>query len=143
VPVAHLRDQREGTLAVRQRLLVPAEQRGDPAQRVERAGQVAALAARIANGRNGVRLDGGATQVGGTGANAGNLISGNTAAGVEVHSNNNLIGGTAAGSVNVLSGNTNDGLDIDVPAAGNTIQGNLIGTAPGRSGWATAGSVSR
>jgi hypothetical protein len=65
----------------------------------------------------------------------GNLVGVNAAAtgalpngtGVELHSNNNIVGGTEAGATNMLSGNTQDGLDVDVPSAGNTIQGNLIG----------------
>jgi hypothetical protein len=47
--------------------------------------------------------------------------------GVELHSNNNTVGGTGAGAGNMLAGNIQDGLDVDVPSAGNTIQGNLIG----------------
>jgi hypothetical protein len=55
----------------------------------------------------------------------------NAGSGLVVQSNNNTIGGTVAGAGNVLSGNQVDGLRIDDPATGNTVQGNLIGSAPG------------
>ena len=55
----------------------------------------------------------------------------NDAAGVELHSNDNIVGGTADGEFNILAGNIGDGLDVNVPSAGNTIQGNFIGNAPG------------
>jgi hypothetical protein len=42
--------------------------------------------------------------------------------------NDNLIGGTEAGAGNLISGNGGDGVLIDAPAAGNTVQGNFIGT---------------
>lgn len=102
------------------------------------AGHVGGTAAGAGNLISGNTGDG--IEVGGS-ANGceilGNLVGVNADAtgalpnstGLELHSNNNIVGGTTAGAGNVLSGNTQDGLDVDVPSAGNTIQGNLIGTA--------------
>ena len=42
---------------------------------------------------------------------------------------NNTIGGTTAGARNVISGNTADGINIGVSTPGTVIQGNFIGTA--------------
>ncbi|MBX9581092.1 MAG: hypothetical protein K2X87_12355, partial [Gemmataceae bacterium] len=51
-------------------------------------------------------------------------------AGVELifDSTGNLIGGTAPGAGNVISGNGGDGVRLTLGSAGNTVQGNLIGT---------------
>jgi titin len=47
---------------------------------------------------------------------------------------NNTIGGTSAGAGNVLSGNSDNGVDIhDQGTSGNLIDGNFIGTGPGGS----------
>ncbi len=40
---------------------------------------------------------------------------------------NNTIGGTAAGARNIISGNTNAGISIHSGASGNTVQGNFVG----------------
>lgn len=61
---------------------------------------------------------------------AGTLDLGNGGRGVGIYdAPANRIGGTTAGSGNVISGNSSDGIAVfGVPAAGNTIEGNLIGT---------------
>ncbi|HEY9285660.1 MAG TPA: Calx-beta domain-containing protein, partial [Pyrinomonadaceae bacterium] len=40
----------------------------------------------------------------------------------------NLIGGTAAGAGNVISGNTGAGVSLEINSTGNVVRGNLIGT---------------
>ncbi len=52
--------------------------------------------------------------------------------GINISAPNNLIGGSAANAGNVISGNGGveilDGIGIDISGAGNQVQGNLIGT---------------
>jgi hypothetical protein len=94
--------------------------------------------------------------IGGTAGGAGNLISGNTTAGISIGSDDNVvqgnfigtngagtgavangigivvsstgntIGGPATAARNLISGNTNAGISLS--KGGNTVQGNLIGT---------------
>jgi titin len=61
----------------------------------------------------------------------GTLAVANGGDGVTVNGSNNLIGGTAAGAGNLLSGNTGAGVSISKGSSsstGNLVQGNLIGT---------------
>ncbi len=116
----------------------------------------------IPNAQTGILLWGQNTVIGGAEAGAGNVISGNGFAGIDLgggssgtiiqgnyigtdasgtvalgndlgifvnFSADNVIGGTAAGAGNVISGNTGRNITINgLDAAGNTIQGNFIGT---------------
>jgi hypothetical protein len=67
------------------------------------------------------------------GANGGN--------GILVTSGNNTIGGTAAGAGNVISGNTANGIDVGgTGATGNVVEGNDIGTLPGGAAALANGS---
>ena len=64
---------------------------------------------------------------------AGSIALGGYEDGVHIrHAGGNVIGGATAGAGNVISGNSDDGIHIEDisggPAAGNTIQGNRIGT---------------
>ncbi len=61
---------------------------------------------------------------------AGTADLGNAGDGVQIiNSANNMIGGTAAGARNLISGNDRFGISIQgVPATGNNVRGNLIGT---------------
>ncbi|HMZ19342.1 MAG TPA: BACON domain-containing carbohydrate-binding protein, partial [Blastocatellia bacterium] len=60
-----------------------------------------------------------------------NTSAGNSASGIVViNSTNNLIGGTTANAGNVISANGNFGVDIQ-SGSGNIVQGNLIGTDVG------------
>ncbi len=52
--------------------------------------------------------------------------------GIDLFGADNTVGGTVSGAGNVISGNLTDGIQIDNPAMGNVIVGNLIGlTADG------------
>ncbi len=109
----------------------------------------------LGNAGNGIMVGGSGDTVGGTAANAGNLISANTLAGVSIVGGvslmSNLIGTDAGGSEalgngigvqisgggnvigNVISGNLKDGVDIASATHNNfagesLIAGNLIGT---------------
>jgi hypothetical protein len=112
----------------------------------------------VANTLYGVAVHNANNTIGGTGAGAGNVISGNgfdglwigasgvtvqgnsigtdaagTSAvanvyGIEVNGPNNTIGGTSSGVGNVISGNGFDGLVIDTGNSGVVVQGNFIGT---------------
>ena len=108
----------------------------------------------VGNLGDGVKTDPGADVIGGTDPGAGNLISGNGQAGVEMRSSlvqgnkvgttingdaalgnagpgilvlesNNTIGGTVAGAGNLVSGNLSDGIVLD--ADDNAVSGNRIG----------------
>ncbi|MBS1811295.1 MAG: hypothetical protein JST84_24235 [Acidobacteria bacterium] len=59
----------------------------------------------------------------------GNCNAGGNIAGVFMISNNNTLGGTTAGERNIISGNDSYGIHIQVPATGNKVLGNYIGTA--------------
>jgi CSLREA domain-containing protein len=60
---------------------------------------------------------------------AGTADLGNTANGISVSGANNLIGGSTANARNVISGNNQSGIILDgATATGNIIQGNYIGT---------------
>ncbi len=63
------------------------------------------------------------------GTNPSNSVSvGNGVSGIYVYqASNNTIGGTTTNSVNILSGNSQNGLAL-INSAGNTVQGNYIGT---------------
>jgi hypothetical protein len=51
---------------------------------------------------------------------------------IDAGASNNLIGGAGAGAGNVISGNTNDGIDISgTGTTGNVVAGNLIGAGAG------------
>ncbi len=110
----------------------------------------------IANGTCGILINADYTQVGGTGAGEGNLVSGNTVAGVAIFGRhntlqgnivgldatgttaigngeaimiqnaNNIVGGSIAGSRNIISGN-NGGAVIIYGTSRDTVQGNYIG----------------
>ena len=124
-------------------------------------GTNAAGTANLGNGINGIDLFnvGGSPAtnniIGGTGAGAGNLISGNqrgismnssgafvwgnligtdvtgtiaigNGTGIQANAPNTVIGGTVPGARNVISGSTGDGLTIG--GAGSRLEGNFIGT---------------
>ncbi len=60
---------------------------------------------------------------------AGTLSISNLADGITISAGmNNVIGGTAAGAGNLISGNTKAGLSLGGGASGNLVQGNFIGT---------------
>ena len=62
----------------------------------------------------------------------GAVALGNGVDGVRVNdATGNLIGGTAAGAGNLISANTGAGVNIIGGGNGNTVQGNLIGTNSG------------
>jgi titin len=120
-------------------------------------GTTSAGTAALANGSNGVEVDGVNNTVGGVAVAARNVISGNfndgvlvgasgvavqgnfigttnagTAAlangtGVEVAANNAIIGGSTAAARNIISGNSGDGVLIDGGVTGTTVQGNYLG----------------
>jgi parallel beta-helix repeat protein len=80
---------------------------------------------RIDHGSSGNQVQGNSIGTDGSGAAA----LGNAMRGIEISgSSNNEIGGTEAGAGNLVSGNTMAGVLIDQDASGNRIQGNLIGT---------------
>jgi CSLREA domain-containing protein len=125
-------------------------------------GTNAAGDASVPNTQTGIVLWGQNTLIGGEEAGAGNVISGNGFAGIDLGEGSsgtiirgnligtdatgavamgndlgiwvnfcadNLIGGTASGAGNVISGNTGANIQITgIDAAGNTVQGNFIGT---------------
>ena len=107
---------------------------------------------------NGIVLNTGGHQIGGSSAAARNVVSGNTArgvwlnsanntvqgnavgsnaagtsavangtAGIDVMGPNNAVGGAAAGAGNVVSGNGAAGVRLDPVANGSSVQGNSIG----------------
>ena len=90
--------------------------------------------AALANARDGVEIDGAATgdTIGGTAAGAGNLISGNVAAGVGIYSVTptdivivgNRIGTNADGTAGIAN---YYGVDMDNGASGNTVGGTVAG----------------
>jgi hypothetical protein len=76
----------------------------------------------------------------------GTVFNGNLAVsnsnGIEFAGNNNTLGGTVTGSFNVISANTNFGVEIDSPASGNVVLGDLIGTdLTGTKALGNAGGV--
>ena len=110
----------------------------------------------VGNLGDGVKTDPGADVIGGTDPGAGNLISGNGQAGIEIRSSlvlgnkvgttingdvalgnagpgirvlgsNNTIGGTVAGASNLVSGNLSDGIVLE--ADDNAVSGNRIGVS--------------
>jgi hypothetical protein len=117
---------------------------------------------------DGVKTDPGADVIGGADPGAGNLISGNGQAGIEIRSalvqgnkvgttingdvalgnagpgirvlgSNNTIGGTVAGASNLVSGNLSDGIVLE--AADNDVSGNRIGvTGDGATALGNGGS---
>ncbi len=78
---------------------------------------------RIDSGVSGTQVQGNyiGTNVAGTTA----LANGN---GIEIASANNTVGGTVAGAGNLISGNSNAGVLLDRDARGNSVLGNSIGT---------------
>ena len=60
------------------------------------------------------------------GLNGSNRAVANGGDGVLIEGPNNTIGGSATGAINVICGNTSDGIDIS--GSGNVVSGNLIGT---------------
>jgi hypothetical protein len=76
----------------------------------------------------GVRLEGGGDRI--EGCYLGTDVTGTSAlgnqVGVSVSGANNTIGGAGTGAANLISGNRGDGIDLN--AANNLVQGNLIGT---------------
>ena len=125
-------------------------------------GTNAAGDAAVPNIQTGILLWGQNTLIGGEEAGAGNVISGNVFAGIDLGGGSsgtiiqgnfigtdatgavamgndlgiwvnfcadNVIGGTASGAGNVISGNTGANIQITgIDAAGNSVQGNFIGT---------------
>ncbi len=113
--------------------------------------------AALANDEVGVEVHSYGSTIGGTVSGAGNLISGNPIAGVQIYgsgtqvlgnsigtdvsgtkslansvgiymdSTNNIIGGTASAAGNLISGNSGDGILIDSLASGTSVLGNSIG----------------
>ena len=110
----------------------------------------------VGNLGDGVKTDPGGDVIGGTDPGAGNLISGNGQAGIEIRSSlvlgnkvgttksgdvalgnagpgirvlgsNNTIGGTVAGAGNLVSGNLSDGIVLE--ADDNAVSGNRIGVS--------------
>ncbi len=64
-----------------------------------------------------------------TGTNAaGTADLGNAFHGMRIQCSNNTIGGTTAAARNVISGNDNFGISLTAGTAGNSVQGNFIGT---------------
>ncbi len=79
------------------------------------------------------------SDVGGTGdVNGGSSNGSQTGVLLAAGSNNNLIGGTTADARNLLSGNNHFGMEIHFGAANNLVQGNYIGTTV--SGQAALGN---
>jgi hypothetical protein len=77
---------------------------------------------------------------------AGTVALPNTTAGIRISSSadNNIVGGTSNSARNVISGNTSSiGVQITINCAGNTVQGNFIGTnAAGNAALGNATGVS-
>ncbi len=73
----------------------------------------------------------------------GTVALGNGTDGIDLFASKNTIGGTLPGDLNVISGNSEWGIDIganqyannSAPAYDNLIQGNYVGTEPGRHGY--------
>jgi hypothetical protein len=85
------------------------------------AGSPAGPGLRVSSAGNTVQGNKIGTNAAGTGALA-NL------GGMRVTGSNNVIGGVAANAGNLVSGNLFYGMTLDAPAAGNRVQGNLVGT---------------
>ena len=79
---------------------------------------------------SGIDLAGTASKVQGNkiGTDANGAVALGNDTGLVIKGDDNLIGGAGAGSGNVISGNVTDGVEVTGVAAGNDIQGNLIGT---------------